>query len=298
MLTAFLTLYVGTFVYLLPDMIDMFSGDTSSSDDPVDDPEPAPNPNTPDILVEASETYTGSPDADLIETPDGVTVSDAQIFGNEGADIINVAVSNSLIDGFTQNDQITVQGDDNIIKGRDGDDIITLLDRGGNSVDGGAGNDTFQITEDRIDPQNASDYDGGKGTDVFNWMYTVNETSSDEAVPPITLVGGDDSDTFNLTLDIGQYTGQTTAPGQVLTLTDFDKDEDMLVLDVTDSADPEDGTERPYSDVVIRDNNDGSGSQIIIRYAATDTAPAIEASIGLTGVTGLTLDDIAILEPA
>jgi hypothetical protein len=71
-----------------------------------------------------------------------------------------------------------------------------------------------------------------------------------------------------------------------------------LVIDVSDPADPENSNDRPYSDIEVANSADGNSTEITVSYSATPSAPAVQAIIGLTGVTGLSLSDIMVLEPA
>jgi hypothetical protein len=251
-------------------------------------------------LITASGTYLGSDTDDTIRTQTSDPIKDVSIFGGDGDgdDNIDLAINNSSVDGGTGNDQIAVRGSENIIKGRDVDDTITIQDGGQNDVDTGAGNDWINIAQDGPARANNSQYDGGGGDDRFNVTLEVGENDAENAFNPIRLIGGNGADSFTLSLDAAPYSGLYNAPDEILTIQGFDLGEDILVIDVSDPADPENSNDRPYSDIEVANSADGNSTEITVSYSATSSAPAVQAIIGLTGVTGLSLSDIMVLEPA
>jgi len=88
---------------------------------------------------------------------------DNMLIGNDGNDFIYGAGGNDYIDGGNGDDVLIGGNDFNIILGGNGNDMIIVNAAG--SFEGGAGNDSFDIT--RLDQNTTSGFiDGGSGNDV------------------------------------------------------------------------------------------------------------------------------------
>jgi Ca2+-binding RTX toxin-like protein len=70
------------------------------------------------------------------------------------------------IDGTNASETLRGSGDDDIIRAFAGDDIITDLGTGGDSVEGGNGNDTIYLTSGDINEADAAH--GGNGNDTIH----------------------------------------------------------------------------------------------------------------------------------
>ncbi|WP_420861407.1 hypothetical protein [Algirhabdus cladophorae] len=298
MALLFLTLYSIATVSLLGDFIDRVGSD-DDDDAPDDDVATPTEAAPPEDLLELTEpgTYTTGPADDTVindvPIPGGVALSTA-----DGDDTIDLTVDDSAIDAGLGDDTITVEGANNAIKGRAGLDTIVVQDQGNSDIDSGFDDDVVTVTRTDSGAE-ASSVDLGKGDDSVTWQQDVEEQ---DGTPPeaSVLLGGDGADTFRIELDVGLYAGDGSAvgPGEIIKIQDFEKGEDVLVIDVSGTKDPDDDLDRPFESVEIVENDAGTDTSLVIRYSATDDAPALEAEIGLKGVTGLTLDDISILEPA
>lgn len=182
------------------------------------------------------------------------------LYGDEGDDTLSGVVANRLYGG---------EGDDQIIV----DQTVDLNDQTTLAF-GGAGNDSFDLTAEigRDDLQvGGLVVSGGEGSDVFNVTLRL------EAGTDHPLGAGTDPD--------------ITDSGSVLTLADFDQAEDIITIEIDRTAGNED-REMLSAEIITHTDS----SELVMRFAASDSALESVSSITFAGNTTITLDNIAFVE--
>jgi len=184
-------------------------------------------------------------------------------------------------------DDTDIEGNyrNNTIIGGDGDERIlvgefaSLNSQGGaNNVDGGAGNDTITGVGATFF---TTDVDDGNETFITLEQDTLNGGAGDDVLISRNgniLTGGDGADVFALREDGGTNTaGDTRVAPSVIT--DFNPDEDAIVIDTSTASGPDPLTIVPFAD--------GSGATI-------EKGDQIIAQV--TGGQDLTVEDL-VIEP-
>ncbi len=240
------------------------------------------------------------------------------------------------IPGYTH-DPLTTDEDDYVLPilanqkifGGDGDDYFTgetfvdIDGEGGNdtfdeligynvTVNGGAGEDTFNMSNTGSQPTNAN---GGDDNDTFNIAAeqapvpsSANGDAGDDTfniiVPssilfqvldPFHVEGGEGADTFNLTgqgkLGMGEEDDPTPARSGDLVIHDFDPVEDSLTLDLVTELN---GFQ--VDDVSLVEDGDDTRIEIGYVPGPDDLGSRLPYTsiIALRDVTGLTLADLNI----
>jgi len=199
------------------------------------------------------------------EGNDELAANDTAIaWGGSGNDMMYVRASGTA-DAGSGNDAIIVQGGTGqgaspTALGGDGDDMISIRE-GTGRVDGGAGDDILLLND-------------------------IENTAIQNA--PTEVTGGDGADRFMLTsgvLDDNNPTPPTDA--QIGTITDFDPDEDMLVIEAYGGHWTLSGAETVAA---------GDGIDLILKAVAPSGwlpgAEEITRTLHLDGLTELDLDSI------
>jgi Ca2+-binding RTX toxin-like protein len=182
-----------------------------------------------DVLVtigEADNTVSGGNDGDFIAN---LGMGNSTLSGNSGADtIVNIGTGNNTLNGGNDSDLLVNVGTgNNTLNGGNGADILINYGSGA-ALNGGNGNDIL------IGGDSADTLTGGNGNDI--------------------LTGGDGADTFEFsaeyslnisykTINLGFFT--IKLPSSISydwetsgsdTLTDFNPDEDIIQIDITDTV--------------------------------------------------------------
>jgi hypothetical protein len=205
--------------------------------------------------------------------------------GGEGADVIRgsgYGYGSQSEDGPTVvlfgdegDDELTVYGDgpDDQAFGGAGNDTVSTYS--GGIANGGAGDDLVQVGP-------GSQAFGGDGDDFLSVYNGV-----DEERGPATLTGGAGQDTFEAS--ILNFGGEDE--GVFAFVTDFDPDEDVLVVNHRDGN-------AQYTDlenVTLIAAEDGSFTDVQLEYRSIRNGDPGIAIIRLEGVTDFTLGQINIL---
>jgi len=293
-----------------------------SDDDPVADTGDVPDdiPSPPD-----------DPDDPILQTIN-LQPGQSAVTGSEDDPILLRAVGGALDTG-AGNDTIEVEGGDNTVHAGPGDDALSNAFGDNNLLDGGPGNDTFELREpyattvhggegddtltgnlvslttldggdgnDEINitvPQGndeTSFVDGGAGDDTINAeIHMANALSSADPV----LSGGPGSDQFNLTVtplahpDLQKDAEDGVFPPPPMTRID-DFEPGNDQLHIDPGSDDAPDEGLTFSEARVVETEDGT--DVYLCYDATEDDAAYEARIHLAGVTGLTLDDLSFGE--
>ena len=201
----------------------------------------------------AGERVIGTTGNDQFRDPNnslGLTFVQNIIISGAGND--EVAARNAA--ASTDNVVLAGAGDDlitpsfrDIVYAGTGVDGITLNAAGGNRVDSGTGNDTFQINT------GGQRLLGGAGEDIFKISGTITS--------PVVIAGGSDADQFWLADDQGNLTGATVV------ISDFDGENgDRLIL-----------PDYTFSDLIFQQ----SGANVAINIGNTEVALLMNRSLDL-----------------
>jgi Ca2+-binding RTX toxin-like protein len=152
--------------------------------------------------------------------------------------------------------------------------------------------------------RNSSDVvlDGGSGDDTITDEAFL-ETPAAGAVPDM-LTGGEGADSFfinlvNQTVFEGEEQLVEGDLGILSQITDFDPDEDMLMIDINnaDEAGINDPV-RTLDSFTLVEADDGSYTDVQLVINSAGVSGQLTATIRLDGATGLTSDDIAFADRA
>ncbi len=238
---------------------------------------------------------TGDDIIDLAREDHYGSVYVGTINGGDGDDTITVDVTDfTKIYGGTGDDSITVNTAYNpSIRGDDGDDTIVVdhLIEGG-FVLGGEGDDTIIATGG-----NLADFEhlrGGAGDDTLDYTFDADLVSVPNNWFPETgaeVLGGDDVDSFSLTIDNVDALAAWSEPASILSLPDFEPDLEMLQIDTP--------TSEGYSaaTATLTENGDETTLTLTYTHPSDDDIECI-VSIGATGVTWDDIDFVGDTPPA
>jgi len=240
-------------------------------------------------------TFTGGEGNDAIS----VDLQNVRIEGNEGDDtIVARNANNTTVDGGAGSDTITVTANDSdpvTVLGGDGDDTITAVDIDNGSVDGGEGDDLITFSgEIEGGAGYVINVTGGAGEDTLAFERGA---ITEDIFSAQTILGGEDADRFELTLNEGssdvsdgidEVDGTYTL--EVVNIGDFVTAEDVVVIDGTSQGDAFTLATARLETVA---GADGDETSLILRYES-DTELNREVVIGF-GTAAVTFDDIAFV---
>jgi len=214
----------------------------------------ATNPFTANLNIQSQAPLTLD-DVELIADDEAFsTISGDTVTGSAGDDIITDGLigDSSFIDSGAGNDEILIGVlEDELsvtIEGGDGNDTLTGIDLLNSDLSGGAGDDVINL-EQKSFAFNGGPVilDGGEGNDTLNLALgtPLMETSgASNYSEPVEASGGDGADMFHITLDATPLASSTSVTGTldpftgtepILAISDFDPNEDALLLDLTNS---------------------------------------------------------------
>lgn len=184
-----------------------------------------------DILVtigEADNTVSGGNDADFIAN---LGTGNSSLSGNSGADtIVNIGTGNNTLNGGNGSDLLVNAGTgDNTLNGGNGADILINYGSGA-ALNGGNGNDILigGSGEDTLTGGNGNDIlTGGEGADTFKFSaeYSLSTTVTYKTIN----LGFTKIKMPQISYSLGWETSGSD------TLTDFNPDEDIIQIDITDT---------------------------------------------------------------
>lgn len=252
------------------DAADGDAADDAADDDPAEDePEEEVEPNI--LVFNGEDTLEGTDEADIlaVDPAEGLVVNRVELMGgNDTITGVSLSPTGQLLAG-------------------DGDDVIGLEAQG--IVLAGDGDDEITVNMDS-ELQASSVLIGGAGDDT---IVALSNISGDNIARPSTLINGDvGADTFQIELalrpDVAFQNGETVreiddvfeSPSGI-TLSDFDPDEDSLIININPDADQLD---RVISDISLipdplSEEQGGMGSQVLITFEATADDPSVQSVI-------------------
>lgn len=262
-----------------------------------DDDDDGQNDNTPENEMGRELNYDGS---DLLE-------------GTEGDDTLPAGQDESLVP-----DTINLSGGDDIavvedpfaiiVSGGEGDDTLVST-AVGNTLDGGAGNDTLtgidansmfggsgddQITFDSDVELHSSvaRIDGGEGDDTINILADAGVNTADRG--GAIVEGGNGSDDFKIVLDLQNSQGEESILNTaVARINDFTPSEDTLVIEV---ARNDETADRDVTAELDQTEEDGTYTSLItLTFDETDDATQAKATLTVISNAAFTLDDIQLI---
>ncbi|WP_161489402.1 calcium-binding protein [Sulfitobacter sp. EhC04] len=299
----------------------------NDDDDTVDTPDPDPSDDVvngtegDDILSAAgSETVNaggGNDSLTATDTSDGVVLN-----GDDGRDDLRAGGNAPTLNGGEGNDSLyNDDAVDAVLNGDGGDDFFGLQTDQDLEANGGTGDDSFEVFIEggdlRLNGGDGNDdfYVGGEGgtihgnagDDVIYSESAGAEVFGDAGADDIgvrvvlddgaaaaasTLSGGDGSDSFTIDLFDAAQPGATDAAdlGIVAHISDFDPQEDSLVLDLRETG-------SQVTTISTEPAEDGSYLDVTVEVAPSATASAQTFTVRMTGVTALEADQIVIREP-
>ena len=297
---------------------DEFAPAHAGEDDFFDEVETPPEPEGEDIVIGDQATVTGTDGPDTITAAEDTSLLD-QLFAGDGNDLIDlVSVSDAEIDGGPGDDVISTDAFSSTISGGEGDD--TLSGKYNEAwVNGDAGDDVINVAQDFNDSStpetgpfvtgHSSHISGGDGDDTLN----VDVYTDPWADAPV-LSGGEGEDVFALDVtttdygftqlseeelfefdEFGDLIGEVEVPvvqDQIAQIDDFEPGVDKLELDLRDTHDQTPGAHELGS-VTSEETEDGTLLSITFDSARPDDADAsyqIIATVFLENSFGVDLD--------
>jgi Ca2+-binding RTX toxin-like protein len=222
----------------------------------------------------------GGNDTANVEYEDIITVT-----GGDGDDSISATGVLNTLDGGAGNDTLTAD-DSNRLLGGAGNDVLNFnhgsYDQGEpGSADGGEGDDTITVRADALVPDfirfdvGGVDVSGGSGADEFNIVYQL--AANFDGGVGLTIGSGED----------------TNFAGNFVGITDFDPNEDSLVIELERDSDTID---RDVEVELIQTEENGSyRSVIILTFLETDDAKEATNALTVFSTSPFTLDDIQLI---
>jgi Ca2+-binding RTX toxin-like protein len=184
-----------------------------------------------DVLVtigEADNTVSGGNDSDFIAN---LGTGNSNLSGNSGADtIVNIGTGNNTLNGGNGSDLLVNAGTgDNTLNGGNGADILINYGSGA-ALNGGNGNDILMggSGEDTLTGDDGNDIlTGGDGADTFQFSaeYSLSTTITYKTIN----LGFTKIKMPQISYSVGWETSGSD------TLTDFNPDEDIIEIDITDT---------------------------------------------------------------
>ena len=210
-----------------------------------------------------------------------LTFDDAQSFGGDGRDEIR-AYQSSTGHGGDGDDLLRVRGDATV-HGEAGEDRIFFEQESNTGAAGFGGEGDDSITFFRGAEGSA---DGGAGDDRMTWRsFSLN---GDLTADSILMTGGEGADTFEISDGGGRYSdvADEIALG---TITDFDPDEDRLVVDLANQF-------RVVTDIQSEQIAGEDAVELRIDVADRDTLdPLTTLVLRVNGVSTLDVDAVSVL---
>jgi hypothetical protein len=193
--------------------------------------------------------------------------------GGAGDDTISAYdTDDALIYGVSGDDNLNVSGMGAVARGGGGADFVSV--NNGAAGFGGTGDDHLSV-------DSGSTGVGGAGDDLFTvWNFFRDDDGA------ATLTGGAGADTFDAQVR-NAYRGE--ADDIYMRITDFDPDEDVLQVGVFSSH-------NGVKSIEIVEAEDGSYTDVMVKYKAYQGIKGGLAVIRLDGTPGITSDQIVIAD--
>ncbi|GAA6181399.1 hypothetical protein NBRC116594_28370 [Shimia sp. NS0008-38b] len=247
-------------------------------------------------------------DLDGEETQDGPSDPQGQTnYGTDGDDDL-FARGAENIDAKDGNDRLFSRGS-GILLGGDGDDAFAL----GGSTEGfgeegddymhisdaaagfgGEGNDTFFLKPSQSTTDGPATADGGEGDDTF--LLHPLDGLPENTVAHI-LTGGAGADVYALDIDSAISVRPADADDNqiIATITDFDPDEDLLLVDLGAAANFQDVDELPLPDITTTEDPDGAYTDVHFSWTNPLNPDNVEMrTMRLEGVTDFSAGEVQL----
>ncbi|CUH52350.1 hypothetical protein [Shimia marina] len=208
--------------------------------------------------------------------------STQNIDAGEGNDTLSSRGSGTLLGG-EGNDMMEIGGTAKGYGGL-GEDYMHISDAG--AAFGGFGNDTFILKAPQSALSGPAVADGGDGDDTFV-MKPLSGLPEDNVAHILT--GGAGADVYALDIDsaISVRDGAEGDNQIVARITDFDPDEDMLLLDIGAATNMQDVDDLPMPEVTTTEDPDGAYTDVHFKWTNPLNPDNVEIrTMRLDGVTG------------
>jgi hypothetical protein len=258
-------------------------------------------------LVGTPETGEG---IDLVQqefAQDEAELDSHTTYGTDGNDTM-YARGEENIDAGAGNDMLKSFGE-GMILGGEGNDVFdlggTAEGHGGAGEDymhisdaasgfGGDGDDTFFLQHNNSADDGAATADGGAGDDTF--LMKPLSGLPEEAVSHV-LTGGEGADVYAFDIDgaTAIRDGDDDDTQIIATITDFDPDEDMLLLDLGAKPSFDDVDELPLPEVSATEDPDGAFVDVHFSWTNPLNDDNVETrTVRLEGVTEFDTSDVQL----
>ncbi|WP_412550989.1 hypothetical protein [Shimia sp. MIT910701] len=250
-------------------------------------------------------------EAEALEDPelsdDEAQLDGPNLFGTENGDTL-YAHGEENIDAGAGDDTLKSFGD-GMILGGEGNDVFTLGGEaegfGGDGEDymyisdaasgfGGDGDDTFFLKHNNSADDGAATADGGDGDDTF--IMKPLSGLPEETVSHI-LTGGEGADVYAFDIDgaTAIRDGDEEDNQIIATITDFDPDEDMLLLDIGAKPSFDDVDELPTPEVTTTEDPDGGYVDVHFSWTNPLNEDNVETrTVRLEGLTEFDTSDVQL----
>ncbi|MFY0662250.1 MAG: hypothetical protein JXR15_17280 [Shimia sp.] len=291
-------------------------GEEETAEDPVRDNTDSETDETQSEAQQAANLVEmlGTPetgDTETLEDPDvtseNVALDGPTLHGTEEADTLYARGAEN-IDAGAGNDSLKSFGD-GMILGGEGNDVFTLggtaEGQGGAGEDymyisdaaagfGGEGDDTFFLKHNNSSDDGAATADGGDGDDTF--IMKALSGLPEETVSHV-LTGGEGADVYAFDIDgaTAIRDGDEEDNQIIATITDFDPDEDMLLLDIGAKPSFDDVDELPLPEVSTTEDPDGGYVDVHFSWTNPLNEDNVETrTVRLEGLTEFDTDDVQL----
>ena len=270
------------------EMIDPIeTSDETSDDSSAETVEPSPEVDEAEDQFPPANpeegVFYGTSDDDLLNSTQIGSQYTAIDLG-PGDDVVN-APNNINIRGGSGDDNVTVANwgtgsEPGFVDGGPGDDSLVVLGEPDNmAVTGGDGNDTIMFESYGVATEGNS-VDGGEGDDQLIILSGVPQGA--ESVP-VEVSGGAGVDSFSIALQPGDHDDEASPDEPLVTITDFDPDQETVQISAPTGYD--------VIDVETRTSDDDTVMQIVVLSQNEGDDP-ISGIIEITG-----LENASTLDP-
>ncbi len=277
------------------DDVDFVSDKPSGTDDTVQN---ALSFGETETLSDGTKVLEGTLYDDVLATGQDAALAPDEVILGEGNDKADIDISGIIVRGGLGDDTLSSEAVDTSLWGGQGDDEITGIES--NTLSGFEGNDVITLNDrgsDGVEIADRTFINGGDGDDTINIVSDTNVDTQKDI--PITVIdGGAGQDIFNLKINLTDFAPASLEDDMVTEsnlgkIMDFDPAEDTMNIEITRAADL---AAREFT--VELEERQGKDDQyrtdVILKFPATDTAVATTSTIRvISGTTaGITLDNI------
>ncbi|MBO9397796.1 hypothetical protein J7400_14000 [Shimia sp. R9_2] len=243
-------------------------------------------PTEPDTAAPAFEdAIMGTDDGDSL-----IARGSDNIMAGDGEDTL-ISWGSGEIHGEDGNDALKIGGSVQGFGG-DGEDYMHISQAAHGY--GGDGDDTFFLKASQSAEGDAAHADGGDGDDTF-LMRPLSGFPEDTLAHVLT--GGAGADVYALDVDAATAIrdGEDSKELIVARITDFDTEEDMLLVDIGASANMPDLAQIPTPEITTTTDPDGAFTDVHISWQNPLNPDNVETrTVRLEGVTDFSAEDVEL----